>query len=98
MGVLQIIGLVFRFGPSLVEVAWKVYKLIEEYAHKKESDPSSYEYDGEKAPSTDKAQRFDIVMKARTRDLLGKDLSVSELEDIRERVHKVMNRKRGKAK
>ena len=95
MGALQIIGLIFKFGPTAVSLAWKLYKLIEEYSHRKENDAAYDKYDGEKATSVDKRSRFDILFKAASK----KDMSVEEVAEIREAVHNIKSRKkRGKAK
>ena len=97
MGVFQIIQLVLTFGPKIVVLAWKIYKLIEDYANKKENDAASSVYDGKKASSEDKAQRFDILMKVQAKDRLGKDLTEDRIALLREGVHKVKDRKRWKA-
>ena len=95
MGVFQIIGLILKWGPSAVSLAWKLYKLIEEYSHRKENDASYDKYDGEKATSADKRSRFDILFKAASK----KDMSIEEVAEIRESVHDIQSRKkRGKAK
>ena len=98
MSVMQIIGLVIKWGPSLVSLAWKIYKLIEDYADQKKNDAASAVYDGQKATSQDKQQRFDMLMKVKARETLGRDLTEAELEEIREGVHKAKRKKRGKAK
>ena len=95
MGVIQIIGLIMKWGPTAVSLAWKLYKLIEEYGHRKEKDAAYDLYDGKKAESADKRSRFDILFKAASK----KDVSIEDVAEIREAVHNIKSRKkRGKAK
>jgi hypothetical protein len=99
MGVFQILSLVLTFGPKIIALAWKVYKLIEDYSHKKENDGASDVYDGVKPSSEDKAQRFDILLKVQAKDRLGKDLDYKTIATIREKMHQIrQSKKRGEAK
>jgi len=98
VNIFQILGLILKYGPSLFSLAWKVYKAIEEYSDRKANDPESDLFDGVKATSQDKRNRFDILMKLKAKDKLKKDLTRDEVAAVREDIHKVKSRKRGKAK